>query len=213
LYLDNGIVGFVSASPQPSVEELCRLIAELRAVNTQLREVVASQAARIEELERRLGRDSSNSQKPPSSDAIFGKRRDRSSRPVGVRQPGKQPGAGSATMRLVDNPDQRAECSPPACVSCGGDLTDAPVTGRQRRQVSEGQAPPPPKVTEYEIQAKTCTGCGAVSVGQAPAYASGRAQYGPDTHAVGLQYSGGVRDQEVRVDPSVVIVTRRCGIR
>jgi hypothetical protein len=61
LYLDNGIVGFVSASPQPSVEELCRLIAELRAVNTQLREVVASQTARIEELERRLGRDSSNS--------------------------------------------------------------------------------------------------------------------------------------------------------
>jgi len=62
-------------------------------------------------------------------------------------------------------------------------MADAPVTGRQRRQVIEAQAPPPPKVTEYEVQAKTCSGCGAVSVGQAPAHVSGRVQYGPRTHA------------------------------
>jgi transposase len=155
----------VSESPQPSMEELLRVIAELRAVNARLREVVESQAVRIEELERRLGRDSSNSGKPPSSDPIFGKGRDRSARRAGERRPGKQPGSRSATMELVTDPDEWIECPPSACVGCGADLADAPVTGRQRRQVTGAPAPPPPKVIEYEVQAKTCGGCGAVSVG------------------------------------------------
>lgn len=86
-------------------------------------------------------------------------------------------------MELVAEPDERIECPPSACAGCGAGLADALVTGRQRRQVTEAQAPPPPKVTEYEVQAKICGGCGAVSVGQAPAHASGRAQYGPQTHA------------------------------
>jgi hypothetical protein len=56
-------------------------------------------------------------------------------------------------------------------------------TRRSRGQVTEVQDPSPPKVTEYEVQAKRCGGCGAVSVGRAPAQVSGHAQYGPQTHA------------------------------
>jgi transposase len=48
---------------EPSREELIALIAALRAENASLK-------ARIAELERRLGLDSSNSGKPPSSDGL-----------------------------------------------------------------------------------------------------------------------------------------------
>jgi transposase len=44
--------------------------AVLRAENAQLKELVPSLVARIAELERRLGLDSSNSGKPPSSDGL-----------------------------------------------------------------------------------------------------------------------------------------------
>jgi transposase len=43
--------------------------------------------------------------------------------------------------------------------------------------------PPPPRVTEYQVQARACGHCGAVSAGQAPARITGRAQYGPEAHA------------------------------
>jgi hypothetical protein len=49
--------------------------------------------ARVEDLERRAGRDSSTSSRPPSSDNPYKKKgRDRSSRERGKRRPGRQPG-------------------------------------------------------------------------------------------------------------------------
>jgi transposase len=53
----------------------------------------------------------------------------------------------------------------------------------QKRQVFEAAPPPPPTVTEYQVAAKRCPGCGEVSVGLAPAGVTGRAQYGPLVHA------------------------------
>ena len=41
----------------------------------------------------------------------------------------------------------------------------------------------PPRVTEYQVQAKVCGHCGAVTAGQPPAGITGRAQYGPEVHA------------------------------
>lgn len=58
------------------------------------------------------------------------------------------------------------------------------MTGLQRRQVTEAQVPPPPKVTEYLMQAKQCGRCGVTTVGKPPAHVSGRAQFGPETHAL-----------------------------
>ena len=53
----------------------------------------------------------------------------------------------------------------------------------QKRQVFEASPPPPPAVTEYQVAAKCCPGCGVVSVGLAPAGVTGRVQYGPLVHA------------------------------
>jgi transposase len=179
---------FVSEMP-PLPPEVAELLAAKDAQIAALTAQVQALLTRVEELERRLGRDSSNSGRPPSSDSIFdkdeaeSKAQDRSARRRGVRRPGKQPGAESATLPLVDDPDETIFCPPAECAGCGADLADASVTGEQRRQVREPSPVPPPTTTEYRVQAKVCGCCGTTSVGQAPECAAGRTQYGPEAHA------------------------------
>ncbi|MGH3124405.1 MAG: IS66 family transposase, partial [Streptosporangiaceae bacterium] len=159
---------------------------ELAAAQLAARDAqVAALAARVEELRRRLEKDSSASSKPPSSDNPYKKKpRDRSLRGKSGRRPGKQPGAESSTLKQSGDPDETVECGPAVCGCCGEDLSGVPVSGTvQKRQVFEASPPPPPAVTEYQVAAKQCPGCGEVSVGLAPAGVSGRAQYGPLVHA------------------------------
>jgi transposase len=178
------------------VAELEELLARLREAARARDELAAAQlaakdaqigalAARIEELERRLARDSSTSSKPPSSDSPYKKKpRDRSLRGRSGRKPGKQPGAESSTLKQSPDPGQTVFCGPAACRCCGRDLSGEPVLGvPQKRQVFEASPPPPPTVIEYQVAAKQCPGCGEVSVGLAPDGVTGRAQYGPLVHA------------------------------
>ncbi len=160
---------------------------ELAAAQLAARDAqVAALAAQVEELRRRLDKDSGTSSKPPSSDSPYKKKpRDRSLRGTSGRRPGKQPGAESRTLRQSPHPGETVLCGPAACGCCGHDLTGEPVLGTpQKRQVFEASPPPPPpSVTEYQVAAKECPGCGGVSVGLAPPGVTGRAQYGPLAHA------------------------------
>jgi len=215
-----------------SVEELRAALGRQRAINTELRRVLATQAelhqaelaardvqiaqlrsqvaatgARIAELglqvaalgervmglERRAGRDSSNSSKPPSSDSPYTKpprkATDRSLRGRSGRKPGKQPGEPGVTLAQVSDPDHTIVCAPATCAGCGCDLGGVPVAAEHKRQVFEAPPPPPrPIVTEYLVQARTCPLCGATTVGQAPQGVGGRVQYGPGVwaHAANL---------------------------
>jgi transposase len=179
------------------VAELEELIARLREAARAREELAAAQlaakdaqigalAARIEELERQLARDSSTSSKPPSSDSPYKKKkpRERSLRGRSGRKPGKQPGAESSTLKQSPDPDDTELCGPAACGCCGHDLSGEPVLGTpQKRQVFEASPPPPPTVIEYQVAAKQCPDCGEVSVGLAPDGVTGRVQYGPVVHA------------------------------
>jgi transposase len=190
----------------PSCDEVAWLrarVAELEEVNARLRQAardrdelaavqlaardaqVAALAAQVEEMRRLLGKDSSTSSKPPSSDSPYRKKpRDRSLRGRSGRRPGKQPGAESSTLRQSPSPAETVFCGPAACGCCGHDLGGEPVLGTpQKRQVFEASPPPPPVVTEYQVLAKECPECREVSVGLAPAGVTGRAQYGPLVHA------------------------------
>jgi transposase len=191
--------------PEPAREDLPALVAALRAANGRLREVIEAKDAqlaaagtaleaaearfaelseRVADLERRLGKDSSTSSRPPSSDSPYKKKpRDRSLRERGGRSRGKQPGAQSSTLRQVASPDNTVVCAPAACGRCGAGLAGARVTGVQKLQEFDITPPPPPRVTEYQVQARACGGCGAVTAGQPPPGISGRAQYGPEAHA------------------------------
>lgn len=131
----------------------------------ELRRVVAAQVERIAQLERRLSADSSNSSRPPSSDAPWEKKpaKKRSSRGRSGRKPGKQPGASSVSRSLVDDPDQTVVIEPERCRECASSLTDADESGRDRRQVVDVGAVPPPEVTEYQRVSKICRCCGTVT--------------------------------------------------
>jgi hypothetical protein len=95
-----------SGSLEALVERLLARVRELESVVVGQRRVIAEQADRIVELERRLGRDSSTSSRPPSSDAPWDKQpaKKRSSRSRSGRKPGKQPGSASASRSLIDDP-------------------------------------------------------------------------------------------------------------
>jgi len=113
----------------PTHEQLLALVDELSQRNVELERVVAVQADRIAELQRRLGADSSNSSRPPSSDPPWDKTRakKRSSRtPVGA-----QPGQAARGGRVVAVAGRGSG-------SGGGDRAEAlrgvrTVTGRGRR--------------------------------------------------------------------------------
>ena len=102
--------------------------AALRGEIAAVRNENAALAARVSELEglvaalqAQLGRDSANSGKPPSSDSPFTKKpaAKRSVRTRSGRPRGKQPGAPSATLRLVDDPDDTITHTPPVCERSG----------------------------------------------------------------------------------------------
>jgi transposase len=169
----------------PTAEELAALPHEVLAERlAEAYRLIARLTARVEALERRAGRDSSTSSKPPSSDSPFWKKpQDRSLREKGKRPPGKRPGDPGATMRLVDDPDERLFFPPARCRDCGEGLDGEPVSAQRRHQVTDILPAPAPRVTEYVAQAKGCPCCGAVTEGELPAHVRARASFGPEAHA------------------------------
>ena len=117
------------------------------------------------ELRRRLGQDSSNSSRPPSSDAPWAKQpaKKRSSRAKSGRKPGKQLGAFSTSRRLVDDPDDVRDITPMRCRRCDTSLAEAVACRQDRRQVVDVGQTPPPEIVEYRRISKRCTCCGAVT--------------------------------------------------
>lgn len=148
------------------LEELSR--EELLALVLTQAKTIESLTQRVAELERQLAADSSNSSRPPSSDAPWSKQpaKKRSSRTRSGRNPGKQPGSASCSRSLIDNPDERLEIHPDRCGSCATSLHRASEHDRQRRQVVDVAPVAPPVVTEYQRISKVCPCCGTVTTPQ-----------------------------------------------
>ena len=90
---------------------------------------------RIEELERRLAKDSHNSSKPPSSDGLGrkpGKPRKKCGKPSGG-QSGHQ---GHALLQVA-TPDRVVLHRPMRCQACQGDLLQEPGRIKERHQVHD----------------------------------------------------------------------------
>jgi transposase len=163
-------------------------IASLKAENARQREQIAALLERVQELEARLAnasKDSHNSGKPPSSDPL-GRKRPRSQRRKSGKKPGGQLGHRGETLRLVATPDEVIEYRPARCTGCQMALDEqAPVVLYERRQVRDL---PVVRllVQEHRALHVRCPRCAQVSVGQFPAEASSRAQYGPGLRALGV---------------------------
>src|SRR5260370_22056619 len=158
----------VSDTPPVSLSDpagwLRARVAELEAGNARLRQAAADRcqlaaaqlaardaqiealAGRVEELRRLLGKDSSTSSRPPSSDSPYTKKpKDRSLRGRSGRKPGRQPGAQSSTLKQSGSPDDTVEYGPAACGCCGHGLADVPAAWLQKRPGVQAPPPPPPR--------------------------------------------------------------------
>ena len=156
-----------AALDEGGIDAICDLIAKLEA--------------RITELEKRLGKNSSNSSKPPSSDGL---KRTQSQRPKNSgRKPGGQPGHQGQTLHQIQNPDLSIPVPLDTCPECAADLCDLSTTGEEIRQVFD-LPPIKMRVTEYRAQRKTCPNCGRSVTAGFPADVCAPAQYGPGMQAV-----------------------------
>ena len=109
--------------PGPETSE--QKIARLELENAWLRDRIAA-------LERRLGLNSSNSGKPPSSDGLqkpSSERRTRSLRGRTGRKPGGQEGHKGMTLCRTASPDFVEDRNPSVCGGCGASLSGAAFAG------------------------------------------------------------------------------------
>jgi transposase len=140
--------------------------------------LLLAQEARIAELERRLGLNSSNSGKPPSSDGLRKPPRVSSLREPSGKKTGGQKGHPGETLCRVEKPDATMDHYPETCAACGEPLTAAMATGHLARQVFDLPEPRPLIVTEHRAHACCCAACGTQTRGAFPAGVTAPVQYG-----------------------------------
>jgi transposase len=157
---------------EPSREELIALIKAQAAE-------IAALKARIAELERRLGLNSSNSGKPPSSDGLKKPARVRSLREKSKKRSGGQKGHKGETLRQTAEPDNIENHFPSSCAGCGAALTpDMAQEGHAARQVFDLPEPRPLIVTEHRAHSCCCAACGATTRAAFPEGVNAPVQYG-----------------------------------
>lgn len=144
--------------------------------------------AKIADLEEKLGKNSHNSSKPPSSDGPAVK--PAPPKPVTGKKRGGQPGHPRQTRALIPTAEchRVVPCFPAACRHCS-----RPLTGTDpeplRFQVTE-LPPVTPAVTEYQRHRLVCS-CGVPTCGPLPAGVAG--QDGPRLRACAVLLTGRYR--------------------
>jgi transposase len=151
----------------------------------EIQELLASKDRRIAELEalvaellRRLGLDSTNSSKPPSSDGLKKKpRAPRSLRGKSGKKSGGQEGHAGDTLRQVAQPDFVVPHEACVCRHCRLPLDPKAPIAIEKRQVFDL----PERlllVTEHQASAYRCANCRGVTKAAFPEGVVSPAQYG-----------------------------------
>jgi hypothetical protein len=186
----------------PSYGELAALVAEQAAQLAEQAVLIEALRIELEALRRQVGRDSSNSSQPPSTDGPAAKAKAKAGRGLAGQQAqpspdaqlaagepdrlrrkqGGQRGHRGSGLAPAATPDRREPVEPPWCAGCGGDLAGAPGTVGARVQVfdlpSFSLA-----VTEYLLMRRLC-GCGhATTAGPPAGVRGGPTCYGPNVTA------------------------------
>jgi len=154
-----------AGSPEAVILAQAALIEELRA--------------RIAELERQLGLNSSNSGKPPSTDGLKKPpARVSSLRERSGKKTGGQKGHPGKTLRRAEAPDVTVDHFPEACSGCGAALAGTTAAGFVARQVFDLPEPLPLLVTEHRAHQCRCAACGARTRAVFPEGVTAPVQYG-----------------------------------
>jgi transposase len=181
-------------------------ISELRAVVAQLRAVIEELRSENAELKARLGQNSSNSSKPPSSDGYA--KPTRQQRRSTERKAGKQPGAKGSHLARVDDPDETFVHEPPCCSSCGIPLEDADIVDEEIRQVFDL---PRRKVIvrEHRARKRRCP-CGKDTKASFPPEAINVTCYGPKVRALAVYLVCG---HHLPFERAALVMSDICGLR
>jgi transposase len=168
------------------VEGLRREIAELRHENAVLRQENAALKQEVADLRRQLGKDSSNSSKPPSLDGFKKKPRISGSlRDTSEKKSGGQVGHKGDTLKRVENPDKTERHKATACAHCAAHLSARMVTGVEKRQVFD-MPEPRLEVTEHQAEVYTCACCHGTTKAAFPEGVAAPVQYGPRIKAAAM---------------------------
>src|SRR6478736_4789062 len=163
----------------PAATNSDAVIAALQAEIVQLRAENAALLGRLADLERRLGLNSRNSGKPPSSDGLKKPPRVSSLREPSGKTTGGQTGHRGKTLRRTETPDATINHYPTACAGCGKRLSAAMAIDHVARQVFDLPEPKPLIVTEHRAHGCRCTACGTQTRAAFPGGVTAPVQYGP----------------------------------
>lgn len=140
--------------------------------------LIKSLTARVAELERQLGLDSSNSGKPPSSDGLKKGKRTTSLRGKSKKKSGGQKGHKGQTRQQVDDPDHIIEHKPEECGCCHTPFPEDAITCLSGKRQVIDLPEPKVEVTEHRIFSCLCGACGHVSKAGFPEGVNAPVQYG-----------------------------------
>ncbi len=172
---------------EEQIADITEQNAQLFKQNVELEKANKTLAQRVEDLERRLGLNSSNSGKPPSSDGLSKparKKRTRSLRGSCGRKSGGQPGHPGKTLRQTSTPEQIIDHYPHICPDCKHRLSGVVCDRYVRRQVFDLPPPPPLIVTEHRARVCVCPACGTRVQATFPAGVNAPVQYGDNLAAM-----------------------------
>jgi transposase len=131
---------------------------------------------RLQQVEDRLSKNSSNSGKPPSTDG-YEKPVPKSRRQRSGKKSGGQQGHAGHTLKMVEKPDEVLVHAVESCAHCRKSLKKVEAVGVEKRQVFDL-----PEVrllaTEHQAEIKHCPACLKVSKAAFPVGVTQAVQYG-----------------------------------
>lgn len=142
--------------------------------------VIEQLQAEVADLRLRVGKDSSNSSMPPSSDGPAARaRRAKQQKKPSERRRGGQPGHPGHGLERVARPDRIEQVHPACCRGCGTDLVGMGGTVAEAVQVFD--IPPVTlAVTEYQMLKVVCPRCRTATRAANPPGVCGPCCYGPN---------------------------------
>ena len=163
------------------IERLEARLSQLEQEYAEYRQWAESRISQLEEenadLRRRLGLDSSNSSKPPSSDGLKKKPRTTSLRDKSGKKSGGQKGHKGNNLQQVETPDKIEHHDVCECAHCQAKLDASNVVGSRKRQVFDIPEPRL-EVTEHVAGISKCPVCGKITKADFPEGVNAPVQYG-----------------------------------
>lgn len=139
----------------------------------------------VADLESSFIKDSHNSHKPPSTDALSKPKRTRSLRERSGLKPGGQPGHSGHHLAQESDPNETRIHPVHQCGRCGTRLKTVPLAQYEVRQVIEIQNGKK-WIIEHRAEMKICPKCDSMNHGGFPPEARAYVCYGPELRRIAL---------------------------